>query len=124
MVIQLAPEIELVLRAEASARGVSVEVIVSDAFRLYQTERSGSSFGEKRVATADRRLELAWTAQPDLSYRGQWVALQGSEVIAHGKNGHAVAACARSKNILSPFLFFVADPDSTPFVGGWLQPMN
>jgi hypothetical protein len=38
MVIQLDPEIESALRAEADMRGVSLHAIVTDALRLYRRE--------------------------------------------------------------------------------------
>jgi len=59
-----------------------------------------------------------------LALSREWVALERFEVIAHGKNGRAVSAFARSKDILSPFLLFVADTDPLPFAGGWLEPVS
>jgi hypothetical protein len=51
---------------------------------------------------------------------GEWVALEGDEVVAHGADGKAVYESARAQGISSPFLFHVSEPDSTPFAGGWL----
>jgi hypothetical protein len=124
MPIQLAAETEAALRIEANARGVSLEAMLSDAVQRYQAERTHEQPQTVSEPFKDRRREIAWTANPDLRYSGEWVAVEGSEVVAHGKDGHEVAAYARSKNIPSPFLFFVADPDPTPFVGGWLELSN
>ena len=68
----------------------------------------------------DRRREMAWTMRPDLQYLGEWVVLEGDEVVAHGTDGKAAYEAARAKGIASPFLFYVAEPNPTPFAGGWL----
>ena len=47
------------------------------------------------------------------------VALDGDQVIAHGPEGKTVFESARAKGTASPFMLFVEEPDSTPFVGGW-----
>jgi hypothetical protein len=124
MSIQLAPEVEAALRAEATARGVSVEVILTEAFKIYETQQKRAQIHSALTPLKDRSVEIAWTVHPDSRYGGEWVALEGSEVIAHGKDGRVVSACARSKNIASPFLFFVTEPDPTPFAGGWLPPIS
>ena len=119
--IQLAPEIESGLRAEAAARGVSVESLMTEALSLYRREHGSDPTPlTGSLAFNDRRREIAWTLEPDLAYLGQWVALEGSEVVAHGTDGKAVYERARSKGIPSPFLFFVSEPDPTPFAGAWL----
>lgn len=120
MSIQLTPEIEAGLRAEAAIRGVSVENVIREALCLYRLERTNSPGPERHVAFNDRRREIAWTIKPDLRLLGEWVALEGDEVVAHGTDGKAAYECARAKGIVSPFLFYVSEPDATPFVGGWL----
>jgi hypothetical protein len=124
MAIQLAPEIEAALRKTASAYGVPVEGLVSEALKLFERERFAVPQVESGVSFNERCLEMIWTTHPDRRYHGQWVALEGSEVVAHGEDGRTVASIARSKGVRSPFLFFVEDPDPTPFTGGWLEPLS
>jgi hypothetical protein len=114
------PEIEDGLRAEAAARGVSVDSVMREALDLYRQQRGNKPAAARRPAFNDRRREIAWTLKPDLKYLGEWVALEGDAVVAHGGDGKAVYESARAQGISSPFLFHVAEPDSTPFAGGWL----
>jgi hypothetical protein len=61
MSIQLAPEIEAGLRAEAATRGVSEDVLVAEALATSQY----------------RRAEMRWAANPDPQLAGEWVVLEG-----------------------------------------------
>lgn len=120
MSIQVPPEIEDGLRAEAAARGVSVDCIILEALNLYRQRRGNNLPITRRVPFNERRQEIAWTVRPNLKYLGEWVAIEGNEVVAHGVDGKAVYESALAKGIVSPFLFHVSEPDSTPFAGGWL----
>lgn len=122
MSIQLAPEIEDGLRAEAAARGVSVDRVMREALDLYRSHQHDRLPPvAHRGHQADRLRETAWVTNPDLQYCGEWVALEGDEVVAHGTDGKVVYESARSQGIASPFLFFVSEPeDPRPFAGGWL----
>jgi len=120
MSIQVPPEIEGRLRAEAAARGVSVDTVILEALDLYGQRRGNNSGVTGRAPFNDRRQEIAWTIKPNLKYLGEWVALEGDEVVAHGTDGKAVYESARAHGIASPFLFHVSEPESTPFVGGWV----
>ena len=118
MSLQVAPELEARVRDLAAARGVSVDVMLEEALRLFQ-KRSDAPV-VRRVPEVDSSREMAWIATPDLQYVNQWVALAGSDVVAHGTDGKAVYAEARAKGFVTPFMEFVEEPDTTPFVGGWL----
>jgi hypothetical protein len=120
MSIQVPLEIEDGLRAEAAARGLSVDSVMREALELYRRQRGNKPMVARRPAFNHRRREIAWTIKPDLDYLGEWVALEGDEVVAHGADGKAVYESARAQGISSPFLFHVSEPDSTPFAGGWL----
>jgi len=85
------------LRAEATARGVSVEVIFTEAFKMYETQQKRAQIRSALIPLNDRSGEIAWKVRSDSRYCGEWVALEGNEVIAHGKDGRVVSACARSK---------------------------
>ena len=108
MSLQVAPEIEARVREVAAARGVSVDAVLDEALRLLQKRRDATV--SRRVAEVDSSREMAWIAKPDLQYVNQWVALDGSDVVAHGPDGKAVFEAARAKGVQAPFLHFVMEP--------------
>jgi hypothetical protein len=60
-----------------------------------------------------RDRERAWCmANQDLlrSYAGQWIVLEGEEIIAHGTNPRQLVETARAKGVRTPFIFHVEDP--------------
>jgi len=57
-----------------------------------------------------RTRELEWrrnNAQALRRFAGQWVALEGEEIISHGPDPVAVAADARARGIRTPYIFYV-----------------
>ena len=121
MSIQLAPEVEDVLREEAAARGISIDHLMQEALDLYRRSQPQCRIPAVYQANAsDRRRETAWANHPDPQFYGEWVALEGDHVVAHGTDGKAVYETAKSQGSASPFLFFVSEPDPHPFAGGWL----
>ncbi len=65
----------------------------------------------------ERRFELDWLAKNGSAYAGQWVALDGNRLIAHGQKLADVSAKARDAGIAEPLFASVPD-DDLPF-GGW-----
>lgn len=65
----------------------------------------------------ERRSELEWLAKNSRAYAGQWVALDGSRLVAHGLKLADVSAQARDAGIAEPMFASVPD-DDLPF-GGW-----
>ena len=118
MSIQLPPEIEAGLVAEAASRGVPVESVLSEALDLYMKRKGPPP--SRTMPYNGRYPEMAWVRHPDLRYVGQWVVLEGTEVVAHSTDGKTAYDAARAKGIDSPFMFFVAEPDPRPFFAGWL----
>lgn len=59
----------------------------------------------------DRAKEYQWLKEHQREYIGQWVALDGDQLIAHGFNAKEVFATADSLGIQSPFVLLVEDPD-------------
>ncbi len=62
-----------------------------------------------RPKTRDR--ELAWRRSHQEMLRdrfaGQWLVLEGEEIVAHSKDAAQAVAEARAKGIPTPFVFFV-----------------
>jgi len=49
---------------------------------------------------------------------GQWVALEGETILAHGADPVAVVAKAREKGVRVPYVFYVEDPrDDAAWIG-------
>lgn len=61
--------------------------------------------------------EQEWLREHENEYRGQWVALDGSRLYAHGQSGTQVFLEAKSAGVRSPFLVFI-EKDQLPS-GGW-----
>ncbi len=72
----------------------------------------------KRVEPIDLSLELNWLKAHRSEYIGQWVALDGERLIAHGVDARKVYQAAREAGLLSPFVEQVLPTDDLPF-GGW-----
>jgi predicted DNA-binding antitoxin AbrB/MazE fold protein len=68
---------------------------------------------------AARLQEQEWIRLHGSSYRGQWVALQGSDLISHGTKGREVRDAARAKGIQRPLLVHLPDEPELPSAG-WL----
>ena len=66
----------------------------------------------------DCKLEMRWISQHRHEYIGEWVALDGDRLIAHGKDADTVFAAARSQ-IAIPFLAHCQPDDELPTVGGF-----
>jgi Family of unknown function (DUF5678) len=59
----------------------------------------------------DSRRELQWLATHAREYAGQWVALDGDRLIAHGPHHHEVWAAAEASGVYLPLVTFVENPD-------------
>ncbi|GEM_PF-5779556 len=64
--------------------------------------------------------ELRWIGQHRDEYKGEWVALDGDRLLAHGTDGDNVFAAARAQ-VKTPFLHHFLDfpDDHGPSVGGF-----
>jgi Family of unknown function (DUF5678) len=121
MSIQLAPEVEAGLRANAAALGVTVDDLIATAVKAYLRDGTGASSTRPRIPSSDRSAELAWAANPDAAFAGKWVVLQGSEIIASGSDPKQLYEEARKKGESSTFLIFVAREEDQPFADGWID---
>ena len=66
----------------------------------------------------ERREEFLWLANESGPYAGQWVALDGSRLIAHGSELATVSAAARAAGVNRPLLTHLPCEGELPF-GGW-----
>ena len=66
----------------------------------------------------DRREEFLWLANHSGPYADQWVALDGSRLIAHGTELAVVSEAARAAGVDRPLLTHLPPKGELPF-GGW-----
>ncbi len=82
----------------------------------------------QKVPTAlSRRKELEWlssNARELSSYEGQWIALEGTEIVAWGSDEVEVEMRAREKGIKVPLLVRIPPKNDIPFVGSNLDDSN
>lgn len=55
---------------------------------------------------------LHWVAEHAREYAGQWVAVDGDRLIAHGPDARSVYAAADADGAYLPLVTFVEDPDN------------
>jgi hypothetical protein len=63
--------------------------------------------------------EQAWIDAHRDEYLGQWVAVEGDSLVAHGANPREVYLAARDSGIEVPYLVRVENREGA-FTGGWL----
>jgi hypothetical protein len=119
MSIQLAPDIEAGLRAEAAALGISLDALIACAVKAYLGD--GTPSAPRRVGSRDRTAEMTWASHPDAQFIGKWVVLQGGQVVTSGSDPKQLYEDVRAKGDSSPFLIFVSPEDQEPFAGGWVD---
>ena len=74
------------------------------------TESESSQIPQRSPTTGYRSQELDWRqAHGEVlrNYSGQWIVLEGEEIVAHGKDPCRVVAQARAKGIRIPYIFYV-----------------
>lgn len=65
-----------------------------------------------------RGAEMAWLTRHGSEFAGQWVAIDGSELVAHGSDAVVVRDAARAAGVARPLLAHISDDSGLEF-GGW-----
>ena len=86
--------------------------------RLTLEEKSSPLSWESSEPVNERREELQWLAKESGSYAGEWVALDGARLVAHGVKLSAVRAAAKAAGVGDPLFASVPSETDLPF-GGW-----
>ena len=84
--------------------------------RVTVEERKGPLSWESAEQSDDSRAELDWLANESRHFAGEWVALDGNRLLAHGPKLAAVKAAAQAEGVSQPF--FASVPDSDLPLGG------
>lgn len=71
----------------------------------------------REVKMPDMSREMRWIKEHRHEYAGQWVALDGDQLLAHGMNAREVFEAAR-QHTAEPFFAHLEPADALPF-GGW-----
>jgi Family of unknown function (DUF5678) len=58
---------------------------------------------------------MRWMNEHSHEYGGQWVALDGDRLIAHGKNADEVVAAADADGAYLPLVTYIPPADAPPF---------
>lgn len=64
------------------------------------------------------RNSMRWIQENREEFDGQWVALDGDTLLAHGSDGKKVHAEAQDKGIKTPLMHRLSIKETQPF-GGW-----
>jgi|SRR4051812_48282540 hypothetical protein len=64
------------------------------------------------------RRSMDWIQTHREEFDGQWVALDGEMLLAHGTDGKKVHAEAQAKGVKTPLMHRVSVKETMPF-GGW-----
>lgn len=76
-----------------------------------------SSNGLPVQTDLERKREFQWLKENWREYLGQWVCLEGDQLISSSSNGHQVHAAAKAAGIEIPFIVRVEDP-TLSYAGG------
>lgn len=117
------PNLQEVMRSVTSLS--FTDKLTLAAFLLEQMKQDGAPVPQNGVAApvpppgpdTERRRELQWIKEHRQEYAGQYVALEGDRLVAHGVDGKQVLAQARKVCPDALFHRFEA-LDELPF-GGW-----
>ena len=124
--IELPHELERRLETEAARRGLSkqdfVRVAVEEKLTPEKVRQAAPRPAVPRVLArnrpvTDRSRENQWLARHGDEYAGQWVALAGSRLLAHGFDLPQVAAAARAAGV-NAALIVRAEPGDAPLYAG------
>ena len=101
----------------------TLEQIINEARALSPVEKRRlrqalDSESEQPAPLQSRAEETAWIDRHRDEYLGQWVAIEGDTLIAHGPNPREVYLAAREAGITAPFIERV-EKRQDAFMGGW-----
>jgi Family of unknown function (DUF5678) len=106
----------------AAARGLDLEKYACEVLERDVELSTGAEpfdhVSKQPHATNGASKELRWLKEHHHEYMGQWVALGGDRLVAHGTNAREVFQAAREAGVKVPFIEQILPTDEMPF-GGW-----
>ena len=85
-----------------------------------RVEASLSDEHMPRAVSERAAASMRWIDKHRSEYAGQWVAMDGERLLAHGPDARAVATQARQLGIKVPFLHRVEAEEPVAVWSGWL----
>lgn len=88
--------------------------------RLAQQDSSVVNGEHLKIELPDPEPNDRWLEQNADQYRGQWVALENGELLAHGPDGRAFVQAVKASGAKIPLLLFIEEEGKFPEFIGWL----
>ena len=109
-------------------QGAIVQLPIDEQRRLFdELEKRLAQQGRPAVNGSCSKIELPdpepndrWLEQNADQYRGQWVALENGELLAHGADGRAFVQAVKTSGAKIPLLLFIEEEGAFPEFMGWL----
>lgn len=87
--------------------------------QLLAEDELQEGLSQNGVSQAPQRdIEMRWLSEHETEFVGQWLALDGDRLIAHGPDAQQVYKEAFAAGVEAPFVVFAEDPQK-PQWGGW-----
>ncbi len=127
LTIEIAPEIESRLEAEAKRAGISksdlVKTVIEERFAPKEKRENYLPEGFKpryigKAETRDFSGDDEWFRENREKYQGKYVATHGNHLIASGDKLKEVIGKAREEGFPDALLTYVEPLDAPPYVGG------
>ncbi len=125
LTIELSQELEAKLETAARRSGLSKDelarCVLEERF-LSESVNGNTAIPAPRVLATnlpvkDRSREDEWLRAHQGEYAGQYVALEGARLIAHGNSFKEVATAARAAGVSDALVVFVESPEAPPYLG-------
>lgn len=91
---------------------------IEEQRRLRAALEALESNGDAQLAFRTHEQERAWVYAHRDEYLGEWVALEGDRLLAHGPDARKVYEAARAQGVAAPYVERV-EPKVDAFMGGW-----
>jgi hypothetical protein len=85
------------------------------------TVSENASAGINVSHSSDPVLSLKWVNDHASEFAGQYVALEGDRLIAHGANADPVIETVRAAGVKAPFFTYIPSSDALPVIGANLE---
>ena len=127
LTVEIPNELELRLETEARRNGISkdefVKVMLEEKLVLQNNERRRELAAKARIIATDlpvkdRSREYEWLAKNRDEYDGQYVALDGDNLVAVGDGYKIVAVKARELGINDALIMYVEGNNRPRFISG------
>ncbi len=102
-------------RTPVNLRARLLDLLVSE-MKENSPESSGTVPSFHRIPRQDRTEEFMWLAEKGSEYQGQWVALQGNQLLAHDLDYHQVSAEVKKLGAQNPMFMFIEAEESEDFL--------